>query len=239
MEEFKNYLMQLIGSIEWQDPENCQAAAKDIMEQFAEKIGNRARDIINGIYSGLYAGFDAVSDTLKEQGINGINLWTALHLDVTERYDDKPLVRSLAVLAIIAQEVRCYNDVAFKSYQQTNVVDDIAISRVVERLVKMRPYILGTPIDKFSIDADVSVFSKKVGAVIFANTFRQLDMVMYNSSDQMHVTFIGFFNDCTQSKTIVDGFGEDLAVCAEQLANALDANSGYRRVYSDISRKLR
>ena len=239
MEEFKNYLMQLIGSIEWQDPENCQAAAKDIMEQFAEKVGNRARDIINGIYSGLYTGFDAVSDALKEQGINGINLWTALHLDVTERYDDKPLVRSLAVLAVIAQEVRCYNDVAFKSYQETNVVDDIAITRVVERLVKMRPYILGTPIDKFSVDADVSVFSKKVGAVIFANTFRQLDMVMYNSSDQMHVTFIGFFNDCTQSKTIVDGFGEDLAVCAEQLANALDANSGYRRVYSDISRKLR
>lgn len=239
MEEFKNYLMQLIGSIEWQDPENCQAAAKDIMEQFAEKVGNRARDIINGIYSGLYAGFDAVSDTLKEQGINGINLWTALHLDVTERYDDKPLVRSLAVLAVIAQEVRCYNDVAFKSYQQTNVVDDILITRVVERLVKMRPYILGTPIDKFSIDADVSVFSKKVGAVIFANTFRQLDMVMYNSSDQMHVTFIGFFNDCTQSKTVVEGFGEDLAACAEQLANTLDANSGYRRVYSDISRKLR
>ena len=239
MEEFKNYLMQLIGSIEWQDPENCQAAAKDIMEQFAEKVGNRARDIINGIYSGLYAGFDAVSDTLKEQGINGINLWTALHLDVTERYDDKPLVRSLAVLAIIAQEVRCYNDVAFKSYQETNVVDDILITRVVERLVKMRPYILGTPIDKFSIDADVSVFSKKVGAVIFANTFRQLDMVMYNSSDQMHVTFIGFFNDCTQSKTVVEGFGEDLAACAEQLANTLDANSGYRRVYSDISRKLR
>lgn len=239
MEEFKNYLMQLIGSIVWQDPENCQAAAKDIMEQFAEKVGNRARDIINGIYSGLYAGFDAVSDTLKEQGINGINLWTALHLDVTERYDDKPLVRSLAVLAVIAQEVRCYNDVAFKSYQQTNVVDDILITRVVERLVKMRPYILGTPIDKFSIDADVSVFSKKVGAVIFANTFRQLDMVMYNSSDQMHVTFIGFFNDCTQSKTIVEGFGEDLAACAEQLANTLDANSGYRRVYSDISRKLR
>lgn len=239
MEEFKNYLMQLIGSIEWQDPENCQAAAKDIMEQFAEKVGNRARDIINGIYSGLYAGFDAVSDTLKEQGINGINLWSALHMDMTERYDDKPLVRSLAVLAVIAQEVRCYNDVAFKSYQQTNVVDDILITRVVERLVKMRPYILGTPIDKFSIDADVSVFSKKVGAVIFANTFRQLDMVMYNSSDQMHVTFIGFFNDCTQSKTVVEGFGEDLAACAEQLANTLDANSGYRRVYSDISRKLR
>lgn len=239
MEEFKNFLMQLIGSIEWQDPENCQAAAKDIMEQFAEKVGNRARDIINGIYSGLYAGFDAVSDTLKEQGINGINLWSALHMDMTERYDDKPLVRSLAVLAVIAQEVRCYNDVAFKSYQETNVVDDILITRVVERLVKMRPYILGTPIDKFSIDADVSVFSKKVGAVIFANTFRQLDMVMYNSSDQMHVTFIGFFNDCTQSKTIVEGFGEDLAACAEQLANTLDANSGYRRVYSDISRKLR
>ena len=239
MEEFKNYLMQLIGSIEWQDPENCQAAAKDIMEQFAEKVGNRARDIINGIYSGLYAGFDAVSDTLKEQGINGINLWSALHMDMTERYDDKPLVRSLAVLAVIAQEVRCYNDVAFKSYQETNVVDDILITRVVERLVKMRPYILGTPIDKFSIDADVSVFSKKVGAVIFANTFRQLDMVMYNSSDQMHVTFIGFFNDCTQSKTVVEGFGEDLAACAEQLANTLDANSGYRRVYSDISRKLR
>lgn len=239
MEEFKNYLMQLIGSIEWQDPENCQAAAKDIMELFAEKVGNRARDIINGIYSGLYAGFDAVSDTLKEQGINGINLWSALHMDMTERYDDKPLVRSLAVLAVIAQEVRCYNDVAFKSYQQTNVVDDILITRVVERLVKMRPYILGTPIDKFSIDADVSVFSKKVGAVIFANTFRQLDMVMYNSSDQMHVTFIGFFNDCTQSKTVVEGFGEDLAACAEQLANTLDANSGYRRVYSDISRKLR
>ena len=100
-------MMQLIGSVDWQDPENCKATAKEIMELFAEKVGNRARDIINGIYFGLYAGFDAVSDTLKENGIDGINLWTALHLEVTEIYDDKPLVRSLAVLAVVAQEVRC------------------------------------------------------------------------------------------------------------------------------------
>lgn len=237
MEEFKNYLMQLIGSIEWQDPENCQAAAKDIMEQFAEKVGNRARDIINGIYSGLYTGFDAVSDALKEQGINGINLWTALHLDATVRYDDKPLVRSLAVLAIIAQEVRCYNDVAYKKFQETNVVDDILITRVVERLEKMRPYISGTPIDKFTIDADVSVFSKKIGAAMFANTFRQLDLVMYDS-DQTHQTFIGFLNDCAQSKIIIEGFGEDLRACAEQLMKALDEKSEYRKLYSDICRKL-
>jgi hypothetical protein len=239
MEEFKNFLMQLIGSVDWQDPENCKAAAKEIMELFAEKVGNRARDIINGIYFGLYAGFDAVSDTLKENGIDGINLWTALHLEVTERYDDKPLVRSLAVLAVIAQEVRCYNDVAYKKFQETNVVDEVLITRVVERLTKMRPYASGTPIDKFTIDADVSVFSKKIGAVIFANTFRQLDMVMYNNGDQMHVTFIGFFNDCTQSKTIVEGYGEELAACAEQLMCTLDTKSEYRRVYSDISRKLR
>ena len=121
MEEFKNYLLQLVGTIEWQDEEKCKDAAKDIMDHFSEAAGNMARSIVmNSIYQALYAGFDAVSDILKEKGIDGNNLWIALHNDVIERYYDKPLVKMLSVLSIMAQEARCYNDIAFKKYQETN-----------------------------------------------------------------------------------------------------------------------
>ena len=232
MEEFKNYLMQLAGSIEWQDPENCKAAAKDIMDQFSEKVGNMSRTIISGVYNGLYAGFDAVSDLLKEKRIDGINLWTALHHDVYERYGDKQLVMLLSALSIIAQEVRCYNDVAFKKYQETNVVDDASVFCAVERLVKMRPYAIGIPQDIYSIDADVNAYSKKISAIMFANSFRQLDLVMYNK-DQIHEIFIGFFNDFAKSRTIIDAYGQELIECGEQLMKSLDVKSKYMNQYLD------
>ena len=43
MEEFKKYLLQLVGTIEWQDEEKCKAAAKDIMDHFSEEAGNMAK----------------------------------------------------------------------------------------------------------------------------------------------------------------------------------------------------
>ena len=125
MEDFKTYLMTSTESLEWDNSEICKTAAKDIMDHFSEAAGNMARSIVmNSIYQALYAGFDAVSDTLKEKGIDGNNLWIALHNDVIERYNDKPLVKMLAVLSIMAQEARCYNDIAFKKYQETKVIDE-------------------------------------------------------------------------------------------------------------------
>lgn len=238
MEEFKQFLMQLVETIDWQDTESCKAAAREIMDHYSEKVGNRARDIINGIYGGLYAGFDAVSDFLREKGLNGIQLWTALHLDATERYADKPLAKLLAVLSIIAQEVRSYNDVAYHQYKATRQVGDVSLLRAVERLEKMRPVALKLPENLLATDVDVNVFSQKMAAVMFANSFRQLDLEMYNK-DKFHDIFVGFFNDFAQSKTIIEGFGDDLIGCAQQLSKPLPADSKYRKLYSDACVKLR
>lgn len=238
MEEFKKYLLQLVGTIEWQDEEKCKDAAKDIMDHFSEAAGNMARSIVmNSIYQALYAGFDAVSDTLKEKGIDGNNLWIALHNDVIERYNDKPLVKMLAVLSIMAQEARCYNDMAFKKYQETKVIDEAMIFSAVERLVKMRPFALGIPVDQYSLDPDISSFSKKISAAIFANTFRQFDMQMYNK-DQIHDIFIGFYESFGKSKVIIDNYGKDLIECANQLMSLLDEKSKYRKMYMDCCDNL-
>jgi len=238
MEEFKKYLLHLVGTIEWQDEEKCKYAAKDIMDHFSEASGNMARSIImNSIYQGLYAGFDAVSDTLKEKGIDGNNLWIALHNDVIERYNDKPLVKMLAILSIMAQEARCFNDMAFKKYQETKAIDEAMIFSAVERLVKMRPFALGIPVDQYSLDPDISSFSKKISAAIFANTFRQFDMQMYNK-DQIHDIFIGFYKDFAKSKVIIDNYGKDLIECANQLMSLLDEKSKYRKMYMDCCDNL-
>ena len=238
MEEFKKYLLHLVGTIEWQGEEKCKYAAKDIMDHFSEASGNMARSIImNSIYQGLYAGFDAVSDTLKEKGIDGNNMWIALHNDVIERYNDKPLVKMLAILSIMAQEARCYNDMAFKKYQETKVIDEAMIFSAVERLVKMRPFALGIPVDQYSLDPDISSFSKKISAVIFANTFRQFDMHIYNK-DQIHDIFIGFYEGFGKSKVIIDNYGKDLIECANQLMSLLDEKSKYRKMYMDCCDNL-
>lgn len=238
MEEFKKYLLHLVGTIEWQDEEKCKYAAKDIMDHFSEAAGNMARSIVmNSIYQALYAGFDAVSDTLKENGIDGNNLWIALHNDVIERYNDKPLVKMLAVLSVMAQEARCYNDMAFKKYKETKVIDEAMIFCAVERLVKMRPFALGIPVDQYSLDPDISSFSKKISAAIFANTFRQFDMQMYNK-DQIHDIFIGFYESFGKSKVIIDNYGKDLIECANQLMSLLDEKSKYRKMYMDCCDNL-
>ena len=239
MEEFKKYLLQLVGTIEWQDEEKCKDAAKDIMDHFSEASGNMARSIImNCIYQGLYAGFDAISDILKEKGIDGNNLWTALHNDVIERYDEKPLVKLLAILSIMAQEARCYNDMAFKKYKETKAIDEAMVFSAVERLVKMRPFALGIPVDQYSLDPDISSFSKKISAAIFANTFRQFDMQMYNK-DQIHDIFVGFYKDFAKSKTIIDVYGSDLIECAMQLSSKLDDLSEYKKQYSDYCKTIK
>lgn len=238
MEEFKKYLLQLVGTIEWQDEEKCKDAAKDIMDHFSEASGNMARSIVmNSIYQALYAGFDAVSDTLKEKGIDGNNLWIALHNDVIERYNDKPLVKMLAVLSIMAQEARCYNDMAFKKYIETKAIDEAMIFCAVERLVKMRPFALGIPVDQYSLDPDISSFSKKISAAIFANTFRQFDMQIYNK-DQIHDIFIGFYEGFGKSKVIIDNYGKDLIECANQLMSLLDEKSKYRKMYMNCCDNL-
>lgn len=231
MEGFRKHLLQLVGSIEWQDEEKCKAAAKDIMDHFSEEAGNMSRSIVmNGIYQGLYAGFDAVSDTLQVKGIDGIHLWKALHEDVSERYHDKQLVMLLATLAVIAQEARNYNDVAFKKYKETNVIDEALTVNAVERLVKMCPYAMDIPMSQYSIDQDLSVFSKRVSAVMFANTFRQFNLEMYNK-DQVHVIFLGFYKDFCKSNTVIKEYGEDLIECAKQLISNLDENSQYKKLY--------
>ena len=238
MEEFKKYLLQLVGTIEWQDEEKCKDAAKDIMDHFSEASGNMVRSIVmNSIYQALYAGFDAVTDILKEKGIDGNNLWTALHNDVIERYDEKPLVKLLAILTIMAQEARCYNDMAFKKYKETKAIDEAMVFCAVERLVKMRPFALGIPVDQYSLDPDISSFSKRISAAIFANTFRQFDMQMYNL-DQIHNIFIGFYEGFGKSKTIIDNYGTDLIDCANQLMSQLDENSKYRKKYMNCCDNL-
>ena len=231
MQEFRQYLMKLVGTIEWQDAEKCKAAARDIMDHFSEVSGNMSRSIVmNGIYQGLYAGFDAVSDTLQEKGIDGILLWKALHDDVSERYHDKQLVMLLAILAVVAQEARNYNDVAFKKYKETNVVNEALIVSAVERLVKMRPYAMDIPMTQYSIDHDLCIFCKKMSAVMFANTFRQFNLEMYNK-DEIHVIFLGFYKDFCKSNTIIKEYGEDLIECAKQLISQLDENSQYKKLY--------
>ena len=239
MEDFKTYLMTSTESLEWDNSEICKAAAKDIMDHFSEAAGNMARSIVmNSIYQALYAGFDAVSDTLKEKGIDGNNLWIALHNDVIERYNDKPLVKMLAVLSIMAQEARCYNDMAFKKYIETKVIDEAMIFSAVERLVKMRPFALGIPVDQYSLDPDISSFSKRISAAIFANTFRQFDMQMYNL-DQIHNIFIGFYEGFGKSKTIIDNYGTDLIDCAIQLMSQLDKNSKFRIKYMECCETIK
>lgn len=238
MEDFKTYLMTSTESLEWDNSEICKAAAKDIMGHFSEEAGNMSRSIVmNSIYQTLYAGFDAVSDTLKEKGIDGNNLWIALHNDVIERYNDKPLVKMLAVLSIMAQEARCFNDMAFKKYQETKAIDEAMIFSAVECLVKMRPFALGIPVDQYSLDPDISSFSKKISAAIFANTFRQFDMQMYNK-DQIHDIFIGFYESFGKSKVIIDNYGKDLIECANQLMSLLDEKSKYRKMYMDCCDNL-
>ena len=239
MEEFKKYLLQLVGTIEWQDEEKCKDAEKDIMDHFSEASGNMVRSIImNSIYQGLYAGFDAISDILKEKGIDGNNLWTALHNDVIERYDEKPLVKLLAILSIMAQEARCYNDMAFKKYKETKAIDEAMVFSAVERLVKMRPFALGIPVDQYSLDPDISSFSKRISAAIFANTFRQFDLEMYNK-DQIHDIFIGFYEAFGKSKTIIDNYGTDLIDCANQLMSQLHENSKYKKKYIDCCETIK
>ena len=50
MQEFRQDLKQLVGTIAWQDAEQCKAAAKEIMDSFSEASGNMARSIImNGM----------------------------------------------------------------------------------------------------------------------------------------------------------------------------------------------
>lgn len=238
MEDFKTYLMTSTESLEWDNSEICKTAAKDIMDHFSEAAGNMARSIVmNSIYQALYAGFDAVSDTLKENGIDGNYLWIALHNDVIERYNDKPLVKMLAVLSVMAQEARCYNDMAFKKYKETKVIDEAMIFCAVERLVKMRPFALGIPVDQYSLDPILSSFSKKISAAIFANTFRQFDMQMYNK-DQFHDIFIGFYEGFGKSKVIIDNYGKDLIECANQLMSLLDEKSKYRKMYMNCCDNL-
>ena len=238
MEEFRYNLRQLVGTIEWQDAGKCKAAAKDIMDHFSEASGNMSRSIVmNGIYQGLSAAFDAVSDALQAKGIDGINLWKALQEDISERYSGKQLVMQLADLTVVAQEARNYNDVAFSKYKASNVVDEDLIASAVECLVKMRPWASGVSMDQFSIDPDLGGFCKKICSAMFANTFRQLNLEMYNK-DAIHVSFIGFYKDFCKSNTIIQEFGEDLIECAKQLMSNLDEKSQFRKLYQDYYKKL-
>lgn len=222
MEEYKRFLMQFVETIEWQDPEACKVAAKDIMEHFSEAVGNMTRSIVmNSIYQVFYAGFDAVSDMLIDRGLDGNNLWVALHNDVAERYADKPLVRLLAVLSILAQEARCNSD------------------KAVDILMKMRPLAFGIAMDQLAADPDVNAFCRKISASIFANTFRQLSLEQYGGDDdKSHDAFLAFYKDFCKSDTVMQGYGEDLLACARQLMSKLSEGSDYRKQYAAYCKSL-
>ena len=238
MQAFRQYLTETVKTIEWQDAEQCKAVAKDIMDHFAETSGNMSRSILmNGIYQGLYAGFDAVSDTLQEKGIDGTHLWKALQDDVSERYSDKQLVMQLATFTILAQEARNYNDVAFRNYKATHVVDEALVASAVDCLAKMRPWVSGAPLAQHPIDPDLGGFCKKIAAGMLANTFRQLNLEMYHK-DEFHVIFMGLFRDFSRLTTIIQDFGEDLVECAKQLISQLDDKSPYKKLYQDYCNSL-
>ena len=94
---------------------------------------------------------------------------------MAERYADKPLVRLLAVLSILAQEARCNSD------------------KAVDCLMKMRPLAFGIAMDQLASDADVNAFCRKISASIFANTFRQLSLEQYGGDDdKSHEAFLAF-----------------------------------------------
>ena len=103
--------------------------------------------------------------------------------------------------------------------------------------MKMRPFALGIPVDQYSLDPDISSFSKRISAAIFANTFRQFDLEMYNK-DQIHDIFIGFYESFGKSKVIIDNYGKDLIECANQLMSLLDEKSKYRKMYMDCCDNL-
>jgi len=93
-------------------------------------------------------------------------------------------------------------------------------------------------VDQYSLDPDISSFSKRISAAIFANTFRQFDLEMYNK-DQIHDIFIGFYEAFGKSKTIIDNYGTDLIDCANQLMSQLHENSKYKKKYIDCCETIK
>ena len=232
MEDFKKYLMQVIEKTEWQNSEKCKSAAKDIMDFFSDVSGNTC-SIMDCIYHTLYVGFDTITDTLKEEGIDGTNLWKALYDDVTKRYADKQFARILAGLSIIAQKARNFNDIAYKKYKETNDWDEISIVRAIKCLVKLRKYSVGIPPSfPYSLDESLSISCSNKSALIFANTFRKLDLEMYNK-EEFHEIFIDFYKDFSKSNIIKKELGNELIKCAAILMSKLDANSKYMKLYLD------
>jgi hypothetical protein len=238
MKEFRQYIKETVGTIAWQDAAACKAAAKDIMDHFEEDAGNMSRSIImNGIYQGLYAGFDAISDTLQEKGIDGSIFWNALQDDLKERYSGKQLVMQLADFTVVAQEARNYNDQAYQKFKSTNGVDEALIGSAVECLVKMRPWLSGQPLEQQNIDPDLGGFCKKICAAMFANTFRQLNLEMYQK-DEFHVLFLGLYKDFSKSTTIIQEFGEDVIASAQQLTSRMDDKSQYKKLYQNYCQAI-
>ena len=149
----------------------------------------------------------------------------------------KQIVMQLADLTILAQEARNYNDVAYRKFKETNAVDDTLVASAVDCLVKMRPWATGVAMEQYSVDPDLVGFCKKICAGMLANTFRQLNLEMYQK-DEFHVLFMGLFRDFSKSDTIIKEFGEDLVDCAKRLMSQLDDNSPYKKLYQNISQGI-
>ena len=232
MEDFKTFLMQSVKSLDWEDSECCKATSKCIMDKFSEMFSVSSRDVIVVIYENLYAGFDALIDSLKEKGINSINLWIALQEDAKIRFKEKPVVQLFVNLSVLAQEARCYNNVAYKEYKETNVIDQQALYFAVERLVKLRNFTFGLNADVLSIDIKIVEDGERAGRLMFCNSFRQLDFEMYNF-EGFHKIFVSFYKSFTKSRVVAKWFGENLITIAEQLSKQLDLNSEYKKQYFD------
>jgi len=232
MEDFKTFLMQSVRSLDWEDSECCKATAKCIMDFFSETVSHSSHEIIEVIYDNLYVGFDALIDSLKDNGINSINLWNALRVDSNIRFKEKPLINFFVNLTIVAQEARCFNNVAYKKYKETNVIDQQTLYFAVERLVKLRNFTFGIDADRLSIDVRINDDGERAGRLMFCNSFRQLDFEMYNF-EEFHKIFVSFYESFTKSRVVAKWYGENLITIAEQLSKQLDLNSKYIKQYSD------
>ncbi len=240
MEEFKQYFSEVAGQIEWQNSEKCQNVAHDIIERFIEYVPTDSEgcvDIYNKVYEGLYAGGDSVSDNFQREGVDGIELWKALHKEINERYTKNRVVIMIANLAILSQEARCYNDTAFKKYNEKRNIDDNLTISAVKCLLKMVPLVFNVPDHAYSLDPSVNDFCLRSVRIIFANTFRQFNMSLYNK-DEFQDIFVQFYDKFSRSSTIINVYGVDLVERAMQIVSQLDKKSKYRSSYLTYSKSI-
>jgi hypothetical protein len=238
MEEFRKYFNKVAGQKEWQISDKCQNVAHDIIERFIEYVpadSNGSVEICKKVAEGLYIGSDSVSDIFQKEGIDGIELWKTLHIEINKVYGKNSIVLGIANYAILSQEARCYNDTAFKKYSETGSVDDILTISAVNCLLKMVPYAFNIPV--YSLEPYLEDFLSSYFRKVFANTFRQFNMSLYNK-DEFQDIFVQFYLKFSKSGIIINAFGVDLVERAMQIVSQLDKKSKYRSSYLTYSKSI-